>query len=171
MEEKVSLREEALRLKTCKFLYAEMERKFPLIHAYNQKKGCSMEILAWDQVIDWMNGGIKQRGEEFSFKIGPSFTIMERNFNIVLAMYLSQNDDDNSRACITFKLHYHDTNWKKSKEYYWQQADDIAVAYYGLQLLIHQLCEEALEKGKKQVKITPKLEKQIMEILKEANLE
>jgi hypothetical protein len=118
-----------------------------------------------------MNGGIKQRGEEFSFKIGPSFTIMERNFNIVLAMYLSQNDDDNERACVTFKLHNHDTNWKKSKEYYWQQSNDIAVAYYGLQLLIHQLCEEALEKGKKSIKMIPKLEKQIMEILKEANLE
>jgi hypothetical protein len=167
-------REKAMELMKCEYLYSSMEHAFPLIHAFGKKAdiGPTNKILSWSQIIDWMNGGIKQRGEEFAFDIGPSRQVVDRNFSIGMRMYLSTNDESsNDRICLKFEIFDHKTEWKQVKNFYWQNDKDIATAYYALQFAVHELSETALEKGKHEIKMTPKLHKEILEILKFAGLE
>lgn len=167
-------REEALRLMQCKYIYSEMERKFSLINAFGRKLEHSSpnNILSWDQVINWMNGGVKNRGEEFNFDIGPSRQVVDRNFDISMRMHLGVNDESsNDRICTTIEISDDKTQWKSSKNFYWCDAENLAVLYYALQIMIHELSEAALEKGKHEIKMTPKLHKEIFEALKLANLE
>lgn len=167
-------REKAMKLMKCEFLYSSMEHAFPLIYAFGKKAdiGPVNKILSWGQVIDWMNGGIKQRGEEFVFDIGPSRQVVDRNFSIGMRMYLSTADElSNDRICLKFEIFDHKTEWKQVKNFYWQNDKDIATVYYALQFAVHELSETALEKGKHEIKMTPKLHKEIFEILKFAGLE
>lgn len=167
-------REKAMELMKCEYIYSSMEHAFPLIHAFGKKAdiGTTNKILSWSQIIDWMNGGIKQRGEEFAFDIGPSRQVVDRNFSIGMRMYLSTNDESsNDQICLKFEIFDHNTEWKQTKNFYWRNDKDIATAYYALQFAVHELSEMALEKGKREIKMTPKLHKEIFEILKSAGLE
>jgi hypothetical protein len=166
----INLRTETLNMKAQRFLMEPTRLRWPLVEAFNQKKGGLPDILAWDQVIDYMNGGISERGKAYHFKIGPSQAVVERDFRIYFEMYLSTNNTDTDRMCV--KLHIQKPNdWELSKEFYWQPDTDVAVAYYGIQILIYDLCEAALEKGRHTLKYSEKLEKQLMEILKSSYLE
>jgi hypothetical protein len=87
-------------------------------------------------------------------------------------MYLSTNDESyNERICLEVEIFDHNTEWKQVKNFYWRNDKDIATAYYALQFAVHELSETALEKGKHEIKMTPKLHKEIFEILKFAGLE
>jgi len=166
-------REEAFNLMNKEFLYSEMEYKFPLLNAFGRKKnviGSPINILSWDQVIDYVNGGIKKRGEEYYFRIGPN-SLIDKDFEIWMMMALSPNNSENNRLLLRIEIINYATEWVQSRNYFWQCDTDIAVAYYGLQMLIYQLSEDALEKGKKKIKMTPKLFKQIFDVLKVAELE
>lgn len=159
-------REKAMGLMKCEYLYSLNGARISSdTRTWKERHWIQPTTPSWSQIIDWMNGGIKQRGEEFAFDIGPSRQVVDRNFSIGMRMYLSTNDESsNDQICLKFEIFDHNTE-ETNQEFYWRNDKDIATAYYTLQFAVHELSETALKRQTRN-QDTPKLHKEILEILK-----
>jgi hypothetical protein len=163
--ETTELRKLTMELMKQQYMFNWTQEHYPLVDGYTRKLKEHTQILTWDEVIDWMNGGITERGIPRYYKIGPTESVIERNFRIYIIMYLNKNNINTDRIATQIEIRNNDTEWTKQKDFGWHQDENVAIAYYGLQMLIHEKCEQALEKHKTTLKMTPKLESEIIEII------
>lgn len=163
-------REKAIEVMGYKYIYEHLRYKFPIVNAFEVKNSTS-HMLSWDSLMDYINGGVVERGKEMSFRCGPVNSVIQSDFEFALTLNLSKNTDENDRICVEVGLKNYNTSWIKSKNYYWQEAVDVAVVYYVASHVIYEQAEDLLTRRRTAMKLTRGLENDIMQSLVIAGLE
>lgn len=161
-------REKAIEIMKYPHIHEHLRYTFPIVNAFEVKGGV-INMRSWDAIIDYINGGVVDRGEQMTFQCGPS--VIEHDFSFTLTLNLNKTTKDNDRILTKISLNNNRTDWIKSKNYYWQQAEDVAVVYYVASHIVYEQAEDLLTRGRHVMKLTRGLEKDIMQSLVIAGLE
>jgi hypothetical protein len=167
---KMITRDKAIEIMRYSHICEYLRYEFPVVNAFEIKNSTS-HMLSWDSLMDYINGGVVERGKEMSFRCGPVGRVIQSDFEFALILNLNENTDENNRICIEISLKNHNTDWVKSKNYYWQEAVDVAVVYYVASHVIYEQAEDLLTHRRTKMKLTRGLENDIMQSMVIAGLE